>query len=97
MMNDTFELTQPAVAGRTLADRLPDILRHLVRRMGNRRALRHLLELDDYLLEDMGLSRNWYIAERRRLGIQPGFMDMSGRCLVRSGTRHARGPHDGLW
>lgn len=73
------------------------ILRSVRRRFGRPQDLRHLLELDDYLLEDMGLTRDWFIAERRRRGILPGFLDASGRRLVRSGIRHAREIHDGFW
>lgn len=79
-----------------MVDGCSAILRGVRRRFG-RQDLRHLLELDDYLLEDMGLSRDWFIAERRRRGILPGFLDMSGRRLVRSGIRHAREMRDGFW
>jgi|GEM_PF-2115528 len=97
MMNDALDLARPAAGGRAAPYRFSAVLRFLRCRFGRRQDLRHLLELDDYLLEDMGLARDWFIAERRRLGILPGFRDMSGRHLVRSGIRHARGMCDGFW
>ncbi len=98
MMNDALDPARGrTVRGRAALYRFSAVLRFLRCRLGGRRAPRRLLELDDYLLEDMGLARDWFIAERRRLGILPGFRDMSGRHLVRSGIRHARGMRDGFW
>lgn len=68
-----------------------NVLRFFRCRFGSRREMWHLLELDDYLLEDMGLPRDWFIAERQRMGILPEFLDASGRRLVRSGGRRVRG------
>ena len=97
MMNDGFDSTRPAFWRRAVVDGCFVILRSVRCRLGRRQDLRRLLELDDYLLEDMGLTRDWFIAERRRRGILPGFLDMSRRRLVRSGIRHARGMRDGFW
>ena len=97
MMSDGFASTRPACWRRGVVEGCSVILRSVRCRLGRRGDLCHLFELDDYLLEDMGLSRDWFIAERRRRGILPGFMDMGGRRLVRSGIRHARGMRDGFW
>ncbi|CDM24775.1 hypothetical protein BN940_11586 [Castellaniella defragrans 65Phen] len=45
----------------------------------------------------MGLPRDWFIAERRRLGIPTGYRDMGGRHPARSGVRPAQGMRDGFW
>ncbi len=107
MMNDAFDTVRAVFRAQPVAPRLRGILPSFRCRFGDRwgcrcrfggrRALRHLLELDDYLLEDMGQARDWFIAERRRLGIPTGYRDMGGRHPARSGVRPAQGMRDGFW
>lgn len=100
MMESNFRDEWRMAAGSGLLLRLLAALRpwRLMRsRPISRRELRHLLELDDYLLEDMGLPRGWFIAERHRRGLAPEVPDMSGRPWVYGCARRRMPMRDGFW
>lgn len=59
-------------------------------RFGKRKDLRHLLELDDYLLEDMGLCRSWLIAEWQIMATTRDFHPMRQRS-----RQHGDAPNPG--